>query len=265
MPYQMVKRFLCFAKTRWPSVRGNEIRTQSAEALAAKAKAERLAILETKVFDGIARGLEANIDVGRGLIEIRDNVGHGEWEAYYAKKFAPRGIALRTAQQYMKMARDADAVSKNADSALFPPAGDPEAQAISEATEAARTAVAIAGGQLLKTSKSEIKKRVRLDGIYRLPLYITGEEKDATDELRKSKEWYYAEIEIIELLKRLHIKYGIVNDPATREVEATPPADKRPANIPAEADAEPYPAASAEAAHTGGALEEKSYDEDLRA
>lgn len=230
--------------------------TQSAEAIVAKAKAERLATLDSKAFDWIARGREANIELGRVFNEIKDILEHGSWEGYFAEKFAPRGIALRTAQLYMRMASEADAVSKNANSALFPPATDPQAQAISDATENARAAV-IANGQSPETSRPRSKERVRLDGIYRLPLYMIGEDKDATDELLKSQNWYYAEIEILALLKQLHIKYGIVNDAAADETLAASQANRRLEIIPEGPEANTY-AEAADAAHIGNAPEENS-------
>jgi hypothetical protein len=203
--------------------------TQSAEAIAAKAKTDRIATLEAKAFDCIARGREVNIELGRLFNEIKDLLlEHGEWENYFAEKFAPRGIALRTAQLYMKMACEADAVSKNASSALFPLAIDPQAQAICDATEQAQAAVVMASEQPPEKSKSQSKKRVRLDGIYRLPLYMSGDEKDATDALLESRDWYHAEIEILAFLKQLYVKYGIVNDPATQEVQAIPETDPHP-------------------------------------
>ncbi len=239
--------------------------TQSAEAVAAQGKADLIAELEAKAFDWIARGREANIELGRVFNQIKDILEHGSWEAYFAEKFAPRGVALRTAQLYMKMASEADAVSKNANSALFPPATDPQAQAINDATEKAQAAVAIAGGQSPETSKSEPdkkskkvrKERVRLAGIYRLPLYMTADQKDATDELRESQNWHCAEMEIMALLKRLHIKYGIVNDPAAPEVQAAPQVCKRLEIIREEPEADPYPGVAADPAHTGHEPEEE--------
>jgi hypothetical protein len=209
--------------------------------MAAKVKAYRLATLHAKAIDWIARGREANIELGRVFNEIKDLLEHGDWESYCTEKFVPRGIALRTAQLYMQMAKEADAVSKSAKSALFPPATDPKTQAICDATEKAREAVVMAGGQSPEASKLERKKRVRLDGIYRLPLYMTGDEKDTTDELLESQNWPQAEIDIMAQLKRIHIKYGIVVDPAAHEFEAVPQVCEGAEIIPAEAEAARYP------------------------
>jgi hypothetical protein len=200
-------------------------KAQSAEAVASQAKADLLASLEAKAFFWIARGREANIELGRVFNQIRDVAEHGSWEDYYKTKFEPHGVAFRTAQWYMKLAREADELTKNANSALFPPATDPQAQAINAAAEQAKQDVANASGDAAapsnpnpepkKKSKKSRKARVRLNGLYWLPLQMKGDEKDSTDQLVKSQNWHGAHMEIMALLRRLHVKYGIVADPAT--------------------------------------------------
>lgn len=205
--------------------------THSGEAIADKAKADRLAALEAEAIDRIARGRGANIGLGRVFNKLQDTVGHGNWERYFVEKFVPLGISLRTAQRYMKMATELDAVSKNDNLSLFPSATDPQAQAISDAAANARVAVATVKGQSPETSKSKSKTRVRRDGSYKLSLNMTGREMVMTDELRGSQSWPEAETEIIALLKQLHIKYVTYSEVV-------------------------------DGAHTGEAFEEKSDDQD---
>jgi hypothetical protein len=181
--------------------------THSAESIADKAKAERLAALEAEAVHLIGRRQEAKIGLGRVSIELRDTVGHGNWERYFAEKFAPLGISLRTAQRYMKMAAELGAVSKDDNLSLFPPATDPQAQAISGAADKARTAVVTANERSPEISKSKTKARVRRDGTYKRPLSMTGHDMDIADELRGSPKWPDAEMEIITFLQQLHIKY----------------------------------------------------------
>src|SRR6266705_1988928 len=100
-------------------------KAQSAESVVAQFKADLLAELESKAFQWIARGREANIELGRVFNQIKNLLEHGSWEPYYETTFAPKSVALRTAQEYMRMARETDDLTKNADSALFPPATDP--------------------------------------------------------------------------------------------------------------------------------------------
>jgi hypothetical protein len=204
--------------------------TQSAEAIAEKAKAARLVVLDAQAFHWIARGREANRELGRIFNEIKSILKHGEWEPYFENTFRKHGIALRTAQDYMRLASEPDRASR-ADPALFPPATDPQAQAISDAADKARTAVVTANEQSPDISKSKSKIRVRRDGTYKLPLSMTGHDMDIADELRASPKWPDAEMEIITFLQQLHIKYVTYSEVV-------------------------------DAAQTGEALEEKADDED---
>ena len=186
------------------------------EDLAAEARATRLTSLNKKAFHWIDRGHKANRRLGRVFNQIKEILKHGEWEPYFNEKFLPRGIKFRTAQEYMKIAREADAVRENANSALFPPATDQPAREIHEATEKEKARVTAARDQSPETAdkdaKSTREKRVRLEGIYRLPLFMTGPQKDATDALLQSKKWPRAETKIMELLQQLQHKYGILNN-----------------------------------------------------
>jgi len=196
---------------------------RNAEDIAFFRTANRIADLKKRACEWIARGHEANIELGRIFNEIKALLNHGEWKPYVAEHFTPRGIPLRTATEYMRMAREAHKVTKKADSALYPAATDPQAQALGDANNKAEAAVAAVSEQ---SSSSEVpdnktkgtrKKRARLDGIYKLPLHMTGGQKDATDLLLESKKWPKAERKIMDLLHRMHVKYGLLNDSASEE------------------------------------------------
>jgi hypothetical protein len=181
-------------------------RRQSAASAVGEAKAERLAALEAKALHWIARGRAANVELGRVFLQIKDIVGHGRWERYYAERFGSCGVAQRTAQTYMQLAREEDDISKSAASALFPPAADPQTQAINAATERAQAEVGGAARDKVR------KEQVRLEGpgLYELPpIHRTGDEMDACNELVNS-HWPRAEEEIIALLKQLYVECGIV-------------------------------------------------------
>ena len=193
---------------------------QSAEALVAQLKADFLAELEAKAFHWIARGREANIELGRVFNQIKNLLEHGMWEPYYETTFAPKSVALRTAQEYMRMAREADELTKNADFALFPAATDPQATAVNVAVEQAERAVADATANEPAPPKPEPEKkpkrphrsRPRLDGLYHLPLYLTGDQKDNLDALRQSQNWLGAELAIRATIDRVLVQYGYVNE-----------------------------------------------------
>lgn len=192
---------------------------QSAEAVAAQVKANLIAELEAKAFQWIARGREANIELGRVFNQIKNLVDHGQWEQYYETTFAPQSVALRTAQLYMKLACEADELKENANFALFPPATDPQATAVNVAVEQAEQAVANAtANELLPTESAPKqqrmprKSRIRLDGLYHLSLYLTGDQKDHLDALRESQNWLGAELAIRATIDRLFVQYGYVNE-----------------------------------------------------
>lgn len=176
---------------------------------AAERKEDRIAELDAQVFHWMARGRAANIEVGRALTALKKVLRHGRWQRHIRETFAPRGLSLRTAARYMQLATQEDAVSKNAKMAVFKPATDRGAQQIRVASERAQEEVAAAGHKLKKAPRS-------VDGIYKLPLFMTGDQKNAMDALRKSPDWPLAEKAIIALLKRLWVKYGIVNKDARR-------------------------------------------------
>jgi hypothetical protein len=122
---------------------------RTAEDVASHHRVRRIAELEKEArkliarsITLIARGREANIQLGRIFIKLKRLVGHGHFEKYYERKFGRfYGIAFRTAQDYMVLAREADE-AKSADTALFPLAMDPQAVNIRKQTERARLAVA---------------------------------------------------------------------------------------------------------------------------
>jgi hypothetical protein len=90
-----------------------------------------LAGLENRATELIGRRRKVRIALGRIFRCIKKKVGHGYWESYFQAKFEDK-IGLRTVETYMRMAHPKKgstqrADSKNADSALFPLATDPEA------------------------------------------------------------------------------------------------------------------------------------------
>ena len=174
----------------------------------------RIVELETQAREWIGRGREANKELGRIFTRLKALVGHGKFEAYYDLKFGKHsGIPFRTCQAYMKLARQEDEKTKSADSAQFGDATDPKAKAIDRATDAAAAKVAAAvvnGAEDQDRQKTATRKpRIRRDGIYRLPLHMTGKEKNATDQLVKSDDWPSAEAWLLKMLRTLHEKYDV--------------------------------------------------------
>jgi hypothetical protein len=168
------------------------------------AKAERVADLTAEAMSCLRRGREANAEAGRRFNKIKSILGHGHWKTYFRKTFAPWGITQRTAQNYMAMARKADAELKKENFSFSKAATDPHAQAMQRVNQKAKTDVATAAAQ----SPTPKRESVRRDGIYNLPLFLTGGEQDATDELRKSPNWPSGEKKIVSLLNDLCLERG---------------------------------------------------------
>jgi hypothetical protein len=176
----------------------------SAEDLAAASTLEdRIAQLDATVFRSMAQRRKESIQMGRAFNELKQLLGHGKWLRHFAGTFAPRGVILRTAERYMRRASKEDAVLKIDSVTIFKPATDRGAEEIKDAAEQAQAEGEAPSGH------SKLKKEGRL---YRLPLRMTDDEKDAMDALRKSPDWPHAEKRIISRLKELCVRYGIVNE-----------------------------------------------------
>lgn len=147
---------------------------------------EKLAALDARAFQWLARGHKANIEAGRVFLEIKHTLkcsaGHGHWERHFAVRFAPMGVSLRTAQEWMAMAKKA----KSAESAFFPAADDPQAQDVNDATEKAAAA-------------DRRQEKLWLDKMF----------KQLTSELLALPSWPDAPLEIIEHFRQIRVKFGI--------------------------------------------------------
>ena len=168
----------------------------------AAATEDRVAELDATIHRWWTRRSEEGIKAGRAFIELKKILGHGKWEEHFEATFKPRGMSLRTARRWMARARKADAAAENGQVAVFKPATDRGAQGIKDAAQRDEAGVAAALGR---------KKSTKQTGRYSLPLHLTDDERHAIDALRKLKDWAHAEQQIIRLLRRLCIEYGIVS------------------------------------------------------
>lgn len=134
--------------------------------------------------DLFRRGRQANIEIGRRLIQIKKIVGHGNWKVYYKKHFGYCGIAERTARTYMSEAR------KSAESAVSPRDVDSKARAI------------------LDANKEGQKENAASRQLYKLTLHVSVAEQKAIDEYHKSAVWAQGEKQIVALLLRLSKEAG---------------------------------------------------------
>ncbi len=162
--------------------------------------------LEVKAHEWLARGREANTEFGRILIRLKPLVGHGHFKEYYERKFGqPYHIKFRTAQTYMKMAREQDK-AKCAGLALFPPATDPHAVAIREAAERARQGVADAAQDSSSGAASNDANSIC---IFRPYIRMTREQRDRVAELWKSEHRHSVDCDVTDYLLQLCENYEI--------------------------------------------------------
>lgn len=146
------------------------------------------------------------LELGRTFIRIKATFPHGGWESYFNETFGETHVSLRSIQRWMKLAAEDAASSRNDAMSLSTPATDADAVNVRNATSRAEAEL---GTQSLGTPKPE---PVQFEGlrIYRLPLHLTGDQRDRTDELRRLPKWPLVEQKVIDLLDQLHIELGIV-------------------------------------------------------
>jgi hypothetical protein len=169
---------------------------ESAEEKSA-AKRTKVRALDKKASQWLARGHEANTQVGRAFNELKQLLGHGKWLRHFEQKFA-HCITLRTAEHYMRQAREED--SKIEKLSNFAPATDSEAVTKSEVTaEAGR----------------EVEKAKRRHPIFKPPLRLRStQELDAARQLWKS-HGSIGEKRMIAVLRQMFAEFHIDSDEET--------------------------------------------------
>ncbi len=162
---------------------------------------------------GLADTSRGILVAGRAFNRLKPMFPKGTWLPRLKMEAERSGHSIRSIQEYMKAAKEDDA--KNAELRVFAKSTDPQAVALTEAGEQAkqRVADAITATELTDTTEPKTKKPprkspVRLDGIYRLPLPMTGDEKDATDELMQSPNWPNAQRYMMEIWRQVLVGYG---------------------------------------------------------
>jgi hypothetical protein len=190
---------------------------QNAEVLAQDVTSIQREELIDQARNLLSRGLKANLAAGRAYNQLKPFFPHGEWVPFLKNEAASFGLSFRTLQEFMRMARESDALVKKEKSASFGQADDPQAKAITNANETAKATRAQIEEQLSSPVKSQSTRntnRHRKAGIYRLPLSLTGQQKLYVDALRDLPNWADVELAIITNLEKLFDLYGVVNHPA---------------------------------------------------
>lgn len=163
---------------------------------------DRIAELDAAIFRALADRHEANLVMGRAFNKQKEILGYGRWQKHFEELFASQ-ISLRTAERYMRRAREADEESKNDKVSIFKLATDRGAEEIRAATERSQEEVG---------ASSSHNKMKELLHIYMLPLRMSGNEKDAMDTLQTLPDWPHIEKRIVRRLRRYCVEYGVVHE-----------------------------------------------------
>jgi hypothetical protein len=171
--------------------------------LSREEKQDRIAALDATALQFLARGRKANAQAGRAFLQLKALLGHGKWMRHFLDKFAKLGINMRTAESYMKLARDED--SKIAENAIFTPATDPQAMQVRRATSRAE----------VSTSANQVVRHP-ISTIFRLPLSLSRSEEAAANALLDSPFWPDAQRRIIGLLNKLSARCPPAAKPSSK-------------------------------------------------
>ena len=162
---------------------------------------------------GLADTSRGILVAGRAFNKLKPMFPKGTWLPRLKLEAERSGHSVRSIQEYMKAAKEADA--KNAGLRVFAKATDPKAVAITEAGERAaqKVADAITATELTDTTEPKTKKPPRKspplkNGRFQLPLYLTGDEKKASKQMLASKHWPRVQKYVTAKWRRQLVKYG---------------------------------------------------------
>lgn len=190
-----------------------EKNNSSAEILADAVKKKQVCNLERTLDNALARGRAANLIAGTALINLKPLVDPGKWLPLLTSKATQFGVTVRTLQNYMAAARKEDE-AKN-EKVSFSPATDEQATEIKNADERAKQEYNAEPKSEPNKTQTTKRKPIRLAGIgiYRLPLLLSGDKRDALDELRQSQNWPVASKYILATVDRVLQQFGYTPGP----------------------------------------------------
>jgi len=166
--------------------------------------AER-ARLEPQAFRLIGCLGKKQVELGQTFILLKDTCEHGEWENYYGENFG-HSLSLRTAERYMKLAEEVAAKAKSDSLSISKPGTDQHAVNIRKATERARAETGVSTEQ-------------KPEQVYRLALRLSEAKRDATIRLWQSPDRPRAEREVIAVLERCLIKFGLISSDSLKSIK----------------------------------------------
>jgi hypothetical protein len=166
--------------------------------------------LEGNAFRLLGNREKVQIEVGRIFNRLKKTVDHGKWEKYFEKIFGePYEIDMRTAQNWMRKAREADIDLENARRALSHRAQDPHAVKMRKVTAHAEKEV---GQKPSKVVPVSVRFTVAFAG--------TEQQRDKARDVLRSPLRARVNHEFLKMIERLHPEVGNVTKEATSEKAA---------------------------------------------
>jgi hypothetical protein len=165
-------------------------------------------------------------EAGRALNRLKPMFRKkGTWGSRLEMEHQRSGHSVRSLQEYMKAAKEADA--KNAELRVFAKATDTTAVAIEKAGEAAEQKVkeAITAGELVGPTGPAVKRSRKSpplkDGIFNFPMCLTGKEKEASKRAVASEEWSELQTDMTASWRRRLDKGGFLKSDSTSDEETS--------------------------------------------
>ena len=184
---------------KWVQTIDDNPELDAADEAVAEWIASRIAKLDKIIVKAIGQQREAKTDIGRALNEQKRILGHGNFQSHFSETLGSL-ISLRTAERYMKLARETDDDAKSDNLSIFKSASDEVARHVQSTTKEAR-----------EEANSQLGQSGAQKGgtPYKLPLRLASHERRAVDALQRSSDWPSAEQQIIVELRRLCSWYGV--------------------------------------------------------
>jgi hypothetical protein len=144
------------------------------------------------------RGEGWQVEFGLLLYKYRKAVAHGQWIKFLKSEF---GLHRQTAWRWITAATEHYNLPPLSDEVNEPDEPNPLPEKIAKAIKEHKE----------KIAKAPRKPNIRLNGSYKLPLWLTAEQADNLDALRKGPNWTGAQMAIIATIDHMVVQYGIVN------------------------------------------------------
>ncbi len=173
--------------------------TSAPNVLTQEEKDKLTAALEVEIVACLNRGKEWRLECGLLLYKYKPLVPSRKWQEFLRDKC--EDLHRQTAWRWITAATEHYNLPPLSDEVNEPDEPNPLPEKIAKAIKEHKE----------KVAKAPRKPDIRGDGSYKLPLWLTAEQKDNLDALRKGPNWTGAQMAIIATIDHMVVQYGIVN------------------------------------------------------